>query len=150
MHLSICRLSGRRPVIDSDVEGGRAVACLDDVPRLPEKVPQVAQFFLGEIEDTGDVASRDDQRMARGDWVAVPDGQASLIFRQDPFSRRRTEHAASHGPGYTPENLGKAMISDSEWPGGRAKGDSPQRALRTRSGIFLRRFSGGDVIYICI
>lgn len=88
-------LTGRRPVVDADVEAIRRVLKEDALPCLIEQRQQRLPLDIRHIEERADVPLRYHQTVARRDRTGVDHKYRVVVLFDNAFARELTEGACS-------------------------------------------------------
>lgn len=89
-------LSGGGSAIHQQFVAVGVVFAFQLLAQLEAEVVQGCGFPRVELKEVAEVAARNDEAMALGDGMDVPDGKKMLIFHQDPLRVRLAERAV-HG-----------------------------------------------------
>lgn len=77
------RLSSGLPDVDADVVPGRRVAGVEPRLHLGEELPDGRLLLSRQIEEPGNVAPRDDQRVAWVDRESVLEGDGQVVLGKE-------------------------------------------------------------------
>lgn len=77
------RLSRRRTIVDADVESIRLHFDHQLATNQRNQPPKVSLFFVGQVEQTGDVPLGDDERVAFCDWKFVSKCGGDAVLQVD-------------------------------------------------------------------
>jgi hypothetical protein len=72
------RLAGDGTVVDADVVARWMELAVQFDPGCSQERHQVSPLCVGDVEERGDMPSRDDQRVAERDWEAVTNGDCKF------------------------------------------------------------------------
>jgi len=87
------RLTSVPPDIHPDVVSRWLQSAIDPLAHGSYELKYVADLGRREIEDVGDMSTRDDQAVARRDGISVENDERTSICLQHPVGRHRAERA---------------------------------------------------------
>ena len=73
------RLAGGRAHVDADVVAVRVEPAVEEGFRLPDEGEEGDLFFVGRVEEGGDVAEGDEEEVAGADWILIIAGVAEVV-----------------------------------------------------------------------
>jgi len=76
-------LAGRGAVVQADIEAVWVVALGKTISDVIDELPNTGLLFGAEVKVGGDVASREDERVARRGWECVEDGDAKRCLKKE-------------------------------------------------------------------
>ena len=87
------RLAGVFPDVNADVVSRRLKRTIDSLSRGSDKLQNVGDLRVREIEDVRDVATRDDQAVAWRNGVSVENDEGVIVGLKHTLGRHRAEWA---------------------------------------------------------